>query len=285
MHSYILPAILLIVIAILVFYLIKGNREIRFLKQNNNIAVNDCSALEKQLESYQKKDEATDRFFAIVTHDLRGPIGNTGSILQTMLENPGIYDEETTIEILTALKDTSKQSLELINTLSQWSRIQRKKTKVHPEPFVVQDLIENVISKTKERAAHKNISLSPIYNSPNPTLTSDIKLASDILYHLVINAIKFSHNGTEVKIYISEEKEGVQFHVEDNGIGISEANMKKVMDKYDFFHTYGTDNEKGPGLGITIVMEYTEMLQGKFHAESKMEEGSDFFVLLPNIVS
>lgn len=285
MSIYIIIGILVCIGVALFFVIIKQKKRIIHLEEEKNFKCKEQEALEKKLEYYHKKDNATDQFFSIVTHDLRGPVGNTASILQTMLDNPGIYDEETTSEILLALKDSAKQSLDLLTTLSQWSRLQRNKTKTHIEVFTIVDVVENAISKVKNYAGKKNISINVEYRDQNPTLSSDMALISVMLQHLLINAIKFSNPGNQVSVFISATDKGIQFQVEDNGIGIAKEDQPRVMDTEDFFFTYGTDNEKGPGLGLTVVQEYAKLLNGKVWFASKKDEGSDFYILLPNIVS
>ncbi|HPE86206.1 MAG TPA: HAMP domain-containing sensor histidine kinase [Bacteroidales bacterium] len=234
------------------------------------------------IDEFKKKEKSMDQFFAIVTHDLRGPVGNTGSILQTLIENPEIYNPETQHEILSALKDSAKQSLELLDTLSQWSRIQRKKVQINLEPFSVQDAIDIVIERIKERALAKNISIEINRKKTEILLNSDISLITIMLQHLMVNAIKYSYPRSKIILTVDETEEGVQFSIEDDGSGIEKENFSRILDTTDYYYTYGTADEKGPGLGITIVQEYCKLINGKLWFESKKEEGSTFFLQLEN---
>lgn len=135
--------------------IIKQKNKIQFLKTHYSELNLDLEILKKEIDEYQKKEKSIDQFFSIITHDLRGPIGNTASILKTIIENPEIYDEATTNEIMVALKESSKNTMELLNTLSQWSRIRRDKINTNIEPFSVVDLVDNAILSIEHKAKQK----------------------------------------------------------------------------------------------------------------------------------
>lgn len=285
MHIYITIGALLCLGLVVSIIIIKQKNKIQFLKTEWSDLKLDLERLKKDIDDYQKKEQSIDQFFSIITHDLRGPIGNTASILKTIIENPEIYDEATTNEIMVALKDSSKNTMELLNTLSQWSRIRRDKIKTNIESFAVVDLVENAISMIRHRAEIKNISIKTTYNVPTPSLSSDMVLCSGMLQHLLTNAIKFSHEGSEIKLFVNTKDDAIEFHVEDNGVGIAEQDKHRVLDLDDMFFTYGTKNEKGSGLGLIIIQEYCKLVNGKVWFTSKQDQGSDFYLLLPNIVA
>ncbi len=282
MHIYIIFGILLIGFIILALIYNKQRQQLKAIGQDFSSLKDADEINQRTLEKYQKREKSLDQFFAIVTHDLRGPVGNTYSILQTMLDNPDIYDEETKQEILVALKDSAYVSQNLLNTLSQWSRIQRNKTQFHPEPFEIPDLLRSTLSRVKTAASGKEISIKTTTSSPTLTLNSDISLNVVILQHLLDNAIKFSMPGKSVLLNACKKDKGIEFHIEDSGVGIHEEDFEKILDKETFYFTYGTENEKGPGLGLIIVQEYCKLAGGKFWFESVKDQGSDFYVFIPN---
>ncbi|MDY0286805.1 MAG: hypothetical protein RBR21_11780, partial [Bacteroidales bacterium] len=83
-------------------------RAVTGLKKKQSSLEDKHQEAKRVIDEFNKKEKSMDQFFAIVTHDLRGPVGNTGSILQTLIENPDIYDSDTQREILSALKDSAK---------------------------------------------------------------------------------------------------------------------------------------------------------------------------------
>ena len=272
-------SVIILILAVVVFLLIKKNKN---TLSNYNTLLIEKGQLEKDQQAYTKKESSMETFFSIITHDLRGPIGNFGSILQTMLENPGIFDEETTLEILNTLKDTAKNTMELLETISQWSRLQRNKTTASFEPFNVHTAVEIAINKVKQKSDAKQIVITYDCCTVEFILNSDMVLVHTILIHLLTNAIKFSHPESEIKLAVTKEQEGIKFHVEDNGVGINADDFDKILNTNEFFYTYGTNNEKGSGLGVTIIQYYCTLLGGKLWFESKKDEGSDFYVYIPS---
>ena len=272
-------SVIILILTIVIFLLKKKNKQ--NISSYNTLLI-EKEKLETDRQLNAEKESSMETFFSIITHDLRGPIGNFGSILQTMLENPGIYDEETTLDILNALKDTAKNTMDLLETLSQWSRLQRNKTTAHFEPFNVHSVVEMAIKKVQHKLDAKEIVITTNCLTTDFQLNSDITLVNTILIHLLTNAIKFSHQESEIILTVSKEKEGIKFHIEDNGVGINAEDFDKILDQNSFYFTYGTNNEKGPGLGITIIQNYCNLLGGKLWFESKKNEGSDFYVYLPS---
>lgn len=272
-------SVIILILLIVVFLLRKKDKQSLL---NYNALLIEKENLEKNQQLNSEKESSMETFFSIITHDLRGPIGNFGSILQTMLENPGIYDEETTLDILNALKDTAKNTMDLLETLSQWSRLQRNKITVQNEPFNVQSVVEFAIKKVIHKSEAKQLVITSNCSTPELQLNSDMTLVNTILIHLLTNAIKFSHQESEIKLTVSKEQEGIKFHVEDNGVGINAEDFDKILNPNEFYFTYGTNNEKGPGLGITIIQNYCKLLGGKLWFESKKNEGSDFYVYIPS---
>lgn len=279
-HTIVISSLsaIILILMVVVFLQIKKDKQ---NQQKADTLLLEKEKLEKEQQIYKEKESSMEAFFSIITHDLRGPIGNFGSILQTMLENPDIYDDETTLDILNALKDTAKDTMDLLETLSQWSRLQRNKTIAHFEPFNVHNVVELAINKVKNKSDAKQIVITSNCKTSDLQLNSDITLVNTILIHLLTNAIKFSNQKSKIKVTITKEEEGIGFQIEDNGVGINAEDFDKILDPNEFFFTYGTNNEKGPGLGITIVHQYCKLLGGKFWFESKKNQGSDFYVYLP----
>jgi len=103
---------------------------------------------------------------------------------------------------------------------------------------------------------------------------------------LVSNAIKFTPAGGKITLGIREEDaESVTFYVADTGVGISEENMKKLFRIDEQVTTLGTNKEKGTGLGLILCAEFVRKHFGKIWVESKIGEGTTFFVKLPKTLA
>ena len=84
-----------------------------------------------------------------------------------------------------------------------------------------------------------------------------------------------------IKAKTKSDKEYVKFWVKDNGVGISEVNINKILNSKEFFSTYGTNKEKGTGIGIILTKEFIERHNGEINIESKVGEGTMISIFLP----
>lgn len=111
----------------------------------------------------------------------------------------------------------------------------------------------------------------------------DQKLIRVILTNLISNAIKFSPNGGEINIDLSEHDNKIKFSIMDEGIGIPDKDIKNLF--IPFYRAEQSQNIAGSGLGLTITQDYTELHKGSLKVESELGKGSTFTVLLPEIIN
>jgi len=107
----------------------------------------------------------------------------------------------------------------------------------------------------------------------------DPKLLSHILINLISNALKYSDKGQEVVLKLKQDREMVVFNITDKGIGIAEQEQKNLFER--FFRADNATNIQGTGLGLNIVKQYAELMQGSVSFASKIGKGSTFTVQLP----
>ena len=110
---------------------------------------------------------------------------------------------------------------------------------------------------------------------------ADENMLKTILRNLVNNAIKFTHTNGIVEIYTETRDSQLDIYVKDNGIGISEEKLKEIFSTSTISGSYGTDNEKGSGLGLMISKEFIEKHGGILEIESELKSGSTFKISLP----
>ena len=110
---------------------------------------------------------------------------------------------------------------------------------------------------------------------------ADRNLLSTILRNLINNAVKFTPNGGQVRIFCEQSKSEITIFVEDTGIGMSETQMDNLFRLDSNITMPGTSEEKGTGLGLILCKEFVDMHKGKIWASSKPKEGSTFSFTLP----
>jgi signal transduction histidine kinase len=141
------------------------------------------------------------------------------------------------------------------------------------------DIIEQAIQAVQFQAQQKKITLHKNIQESLPVLQADIEKTSWVLINFLTNAIKYSPESSVIEIAAYLKNEGVEFMVKDSGIGIDEKYLPKIFDRY--FKVPGNHDRTGTGLGLSISKEFIQAQHGHIRASSKMNEGSEFYFLLP----
>jgi two-component system, sensor histidine kinase and response regulator len=221
-----------------------------------------------------------DKFISIISHDLRSPFTTLLGFSEILLNEPDIPEEEKN-EYLRYIFDASRNQLNMINCLLDWSRLQTGRIKVEPARLNVRHIISNIITPLTGDAVRKNIDVK-VDVPAELSMNADERLIGQAILHLVSNAIKFTPEGKDVHITASRFKEGfVEIVVRDEGLGISEENQSKLFRIDQKFSLPGTGGEKGSGLGLTLVKEIIDKHGGQVWFYSQVGSGSEFHLTIP----
>jgi two-component system sensor histidine kinase/response regulator len=167
----------------------------------------------------------------------------------------------------------------LLENLLHWSRLEEGVSSYHPEEVRLNNLVDNCISLFGEAAANKGIFIKKEING-TITCTADRIMMETIFRNLISNAIKFSNPGGTVSISVKESDKEIRIRVSDQGIGMSPEQIQKLRFNGGFTRR-GTSNEKGAGMGLTLVREFTHVHQGELIILSEPGKGSTFEVSIP----
>jgi two-component system, sensor histidine kinase and response regulator len=235
----------------------------------------------KQLElstAFEKK------IFSIIGHDLRSPIGNIRTYVDAFLL---VHDEmdESTILLLKDLYLLSDNAFNLLENLMNWAKSKSGGIVCRPQKEDISVLIKKILTLFNMQADSKNIRLQ-FREQEHVTGYLDAELISVVIRNLISNALKFTPHGGSVTIstYIIKEKDNVEraiINVSDTGTGMPSDIVENLLNKNVHFTTYGTDNEKGSGLGFQLCKEFVAMNRGQIWIESSPGAGSSFLISLP----
>jgi len=221
-----------------------------------------------------------DKLFSIISHDLRNPFASIISFSRLMKRD---FDQFTKEE-LHNLVDELDKSVSVINNLLenvlQWSRHQTGRTQYKPEYINPAEIINDNIMSVIQNVKEKNL---VIRNEVNESLEvwADKQLTDAIIRNLLSNAIKFSKNGNPIVFTSLLNHNFATFSVVDTGIGITEENLKNIYNIEDRKVTFGTNDEKGSGLGLILCKALTEVQGGEIKVESDIEKGTSISFSLP----
>lgn len=240
--------------------------------------------IEKELTKSKAAAESTnatkDKFFKIISHDLRGPFNGIlgfSNLLNTQ------YDALDDLERKSYIQKMNKSSLlafKLLENLLTWARTQTDGIKINKQNLNLKQLIDTSISPYLSNADSKNIR---VINNIKPDLfvSIDENTALTFIGNIVSNAIKFTHIGGLVTIDLQINENNKELHITDTGVGMSPDVIDKLFCIDEEISTKGTNNEKGTGLGLILCKEFIEKNGGSIIVKSELNKGSEFIITLP----
>lgn len=223
-----------------------------------------------------------DKFFSIIAHDLRNPIGALRELPQLIAENLDNYGKDELRRLITMQRDAARNLFELLENLLTWSRMQRGLIEFNPEPIQVSALVQRSIALLTPSAAQKAITLTQAVN-PSLLGMADHKMIDAVVRNLISNAIKFTNSGGTIEVSGNDDGAFMTIAVKDNGVGIGEQFLPKLFRIDEQYRRTGTANERGTGLGLILCKEFVERNGGEIRVESKIGNGSTFSFTLPKI--
>lgn len=242
--------------------------------------VNREKLLQEKNDELQKLNLTKDKFFSIISHDLRSPFTALLGFSELLKNDEGIPPGNTRFLIETLHKSIRNQ-YQFLENLLEWSRIQSRKQGFILSDIKIAGIISHILKITAPLSNAKNIKVFTSCIPDNFTIFTDSQALTTAVYNLVINSIKFTDSGGTVEIKALKSDDSVVISVSDTGIGIPPERLDKLFRIDESVSTPGTDNEKGSGLGLLLVKEIVEKLNGSIGVESTEGEGSVFIINLP----
>ncbi|MFT3739055.1 MAG: ATP-binding protein [Breznakibacter sp.] len=237
--------------------------------------------LNLQKQELEIANHTKDRFFSVISHDLRGPIGALGNL--AILAHAATEEgrEEDLRTFLTMLGQNTKNVESLLDNLLHWSVTQKGAYQTHKEPIDINKLVDSIIDIYKPIASAKEIELNYVKHFPEMVVKIDINSWAVILRNLINNAIKFTYPGGKVKVEAFIQENRIELTVSDTGIGMDSETKQSIFTSVIGQTQWGTQNEKGMGIGLNLVRDFVELNQGFIHVESELGVGTKFKIEIP----
>jgi signal transduction histidine kinase len=267
-----------ILITFIYFYLLNKRTNRLLTLQNQEIYASNKKLKESQ-KQLEELNATKDKFFSIVAHDLKNPFTSLLSISELMSKNYDTLDEEDKISSIESFHRSARRIFTLLENLLTWSRSQTGGIEFKPVEFNISSLAIDCIKLFKLPAQKKGIKLQ-LETTKNIQAYGDPEMINTVIRNLVHNAIKYSNSGGTVTLDIKLEEGLVKVAVTDEGVGIKEAQLKKIFNLASQSVSVGTGGEKGTGLGLMICKEFVEKNGGKLLVKSSPGEGSTFSFFL-----
>ncbi|MEP7287545.1 MAG: ATP-binding protein [Chloroflexota bacterium] len=270
------------------------------LRQNDIMTIRE---LRQAFETLERLDKAKLDFIAVAAHELRTPLTIMRGYASMLLADPAIRDNPVLQEITQGVSSGSQRLHEIVNNMLDVQRIDMDTLEAAAIPVSLTVALRGIIVDFRAAVAERHLNMEVNFgeNELYPTIEADPGLVSKALYHLVMNAIKFTPDGGTIKIDCVYEESmeypelGTVAHltIADTGIGIAPEHQKLVFEKFYrlgevALHSSGKTAFKagGPGLGLAIARGAVNAHGGRIWLESPAHDeelmpGSTFHVLLP----
>ena len=238
--------------------------------------------LSESEKSLKELNASKDKFFSIISHDLKGPYQGLLSILDILVKEYDHLDDQERKDIFRKIQSSSQRTYNLLDNLLHWARIQTGKVQFSPEKVNLYNVASGVIDLCSDSASSKVITIKNMIRE-DIFLLADPNMIQLIMRNLLSNAIKFSH--PEKGIFISTiENDGlIEISVKDFGVGIERMKAKNLF-RIDIQNsTPGTAKEAGTGLGLLLCKEMVNMHKGTIRVESEEGKGSTFTFSIPRM--
>jgi PAS domain S-box-containing protein len=253
------------------------------VKEDITSRLNSEQKIKLQNEELQKLNSEKNKFFSIIAHDLRGPLGGLMALTEMMADESIEFTETEKKEMTLSLKRSARNTFNLLENLLQWSQIDRGHIEFKPQSLDLIDMVTECRNIVAESARKKMIELLVII--PNQTeVFADKNMVLTVIRNLLSNAIKFTPSGGEVTISAKPaENDGVLISVKDTGIGMSDLMRDNLFIIGANTMRQGTDGEKSTGLGLLLCKQFVEKHHDRIWVESVVAIGSTFFFTIPFI--
>ena len=237
-------------------------------------------AIKKYNIELKELNESKDKFFSIVSHDLRSPFNGLLGLANLMVSEFDNLPYEDLKSIADSLNSSANHLFKYIENLLEWSRLQTGKMVCQPVKLDLHESVINILNILSLNISRKNISVE-YHLEEDSNVYADPNMVNSILDNLISNAIKFTNGNGKIKISTARQGFFITTIVEDNGIGIKEEDLNNLFTLHSQHSNEGTDGERGTGLGLLICKEMVEANGGKIVVESKLGRGSTFYFTLP----
>jgi len=250
------------------------------LRLRTHLALKDRNeALEQAAAELRQANQARDRFFSVLAHDLKNPFSGILSLVQEVLLQFDHIDRKEIHETLMAVGQTAQNVTRLLETLLDWGRSQTGNLQLDPQVQPIQYLVDEALEPLEESFHRKGIS---VVHRPGPFwVRADRYTVVAILRNLLSNALKFTHPGGRVTLEVQRRLAAVEIAIGDTGVGIPPSRLAQLFRLDSKISTPGTDREPGTGLGLLLCSEFTQKNHGTLRAESHAGRGTTFFLALP----
>ena len=268
-------------------YVRKNRTEVIFAFQDADARkekeLEEKEVLRESLTAMRSATQTKNRFFSNMSHDMRTPLNAIINFSNMAISQPD--NKERVMDYLRKINISSSQLLELINNILEVSRIEENMPLITKNQFNIAKSLEDTLMVFKEQAFIQQKNFEIECNIKHDYVLSDWGKIRQIINNIISNALKYTRKGGNVRVEINEiEGKFVSkytFRIVDDGIGMSKEFLKKIYVPFERETRFHSEEMNGTGLGMVIVQNNVQTLNGQIEINSEPGKGSEIYIVLP----
>lgn len=268
----------IIFIFVVVRYLRDCFERERKTAEDRALAILESNALiTRQNQLLEQLNSEKDKLFSIVSHDLRAPIDSILGYLELLNNNQLDPEEKSLLEAELLVR--TRYTADMIMNLVSWAKAQMQGVSADLKTINLSEMVHEIVANKIPVTLKKGVDIASTVPA-HLEVHADTDMLRIIIRNLINNAVKFTMQGGKIHLTASENMGEIIFSVKDTGMGIAAEKHSEIFSQ-GTVSTYGTNNEKGIGLGLKMCKEFVEYQHGRIWFESSPGVGSVFYVALP----
>ncbi len=267
---------LVIVVLILFLYLFKRRSNLTLHAAKDEV--------QQQNIKLRELNDTKDKFFSIISHDLKGPLNSLTSFSHLLIDHTDNMTKEDIQMLARDLDKSVKNLFALLENLLEWSRSQTGNIDFTPEVFDLSGILEMNKNLFEAQAKNKQIRIV-IENNPECLVRVHKHSINTVVRNLISNAIKYTNEGGAITLDVQTKSNNIIVSIADTGVGMSMEVIDKLFRLDKKYSSKGTANEKGTGLGLILCKEFVEKNGGQIRVKSEPGKGSVFTFSFPQTLA
>lgn len=236
--------------------------------------------LKKYSDELKQRNAAKDKFFSIISHDLRNPFNSLLGFSDLLANNIEDLTQQEIKESAQSINRTANHLFYLLTNLLEWSRLQTGNFVMEKADFSLNLIIDHILDIYSISISEKKLNIIK-ETECEINLFADIHMVESAVRNIISNAIKYSNIGGTVKIGCRIVDGRAEIYVEDNGVGITIEDQARLFKIDKQFSTEGTNFEKGTGFGLLLTKELVERNDGTVYLNSQIGKGTTVIITFP----
>lgn len=238
--------------------------------------------LELQKQELESLNQTKDKFFSIISHDLRGPVTSFMGVSRMIKFMVKSQSTDDLLEMADDIDDSVKRLSSLLDNLLSWAMQQRGQVPYNPEPLNLREIAREQVATFDNMAKSKAIHIwTKVPEGLH--IKGDRNMVQTILRNLINNAVKFTPQDGSITVEGRSLEGKVHLLVRDTGVGMPQEKLDQLFNLSAKKSTYGTSGEKGLGLGLQLVEEFVQIHEGEVQVRSTEGMGTVFEIVFPEV--